>query len=41
MKEIKAYVHRSRVADVLEAVKATNAWAGQHNLTAVGMAGKY
>jgi nitrogen regulatory protein P-II 1 len=37
MKEIKAYVHRSRVADVIAALKATSAWqaavkAGRHNL---------
>ncbi len=37
MKEIKAYVHRNRVADVIAAVKATSAWgsavkAGGHNL---------
>lgn len=27
MKEIKAYVHRNRVADVITAVKATYAWS--------------
>ena len=27
MKEIKAYVHRSRVADVIAALKASPAWA--------------
>ena len=37
MKEIKAYVHRGRVADVIAALKASPAWgnarqAGQHNL---------
>ncbi len=37
VKEIKAYVHRSRVADVIAAVKATSAWgsalkARGHNL---------
>jgi nitrogen regulatory protein P-II 1 len=37
MKEIKAYVHRNRVADVIAAVKATSAWgtaikARGHNL---------
>ena len=37
MKEIKAYVHRSRIADVIAAVKATAAWgsalrARGHNL---------
>jgi nitrogen regulatory protein P-II 1 len=37
MKEIKAYVHRGRVADVIAAVKATPAWgsalkARGHNL---------
>jgi nitrogen regulatory protein P-II 1 len=26
MKEIKAYVHRNRVADVIAAVKASSAW---------------
>ena len=38
MKEIKAYVHRNRVADVIAALKGSPAWnasqAGrQHNLT--------
>lgn len=38
MKEIKAYVHRNRVADVIAALKASKAWgdgkAGrQNNLT--------
>ena len=39
MKEIKAYVHRSRAAQVIAAVQSTQAWsnrhgdAGQHNLT--------
>ena len=34
MKAIKAYVHRSRVSDVIEALKASASWAcGQHNLT--------
>lgn len=37
MKEIKAYVHRNRVADVLAAVKNCPAWGGaqgdhRHNL---------
>jgi nitrogen regulatory protein P-II 1 len=37
MKEIKAYVHRSRVADVIAALKASPAWGNavqgrQHNL---------
>ena len=37
MKEIKAYVHRSRVADVIAALKGSPAWgnamqARQHNL---------
>lgn len=37
MKEIKAYVHRNRVADVIAAIKATSAWgtaakARGHNL---------
>jgi len=45
MKEIKAYVHRSRVAAVIEAVKSTGAWvarrgdAGQHNLTMYAVQG--
>ena len=45
MKEIKAYVHRSRVAQVIEAVQSTQAWrsrqgdAGQHNLTVYGVHG--
>jgi nitrogen regulatory protein P-II 1 len=38
MKEIKAYIHRSRVADVIGALKASSSWcsakAGDHNLTA-------
>lgn len=37
MKEIKAYVHRSRVADVISELKASPAWnaasGGEHNLT--------
>lgn len=37
MKEIKAYVHRNRIADVISALKASSAWtAGEsadHNLT--------
>lgn len=34
MKAIKAYVHRSRVSDVIEALKASACWrGGQHNLT--------
>lgn len=38
MKEIKAYVHRDRVADVVAALKASQAWGDsrvgrQHNLT--------
>lgn len=37
MKEIKAYVHRSRVADVIAAIKATPSWGNAtrspgHNL---------
>lgn len=37
MKEIKAYVHRTRVADVIAALKDTPAWGGtvgnrRHNL---------
>jgi len=37
MKEIKAYVHRSRVADVIAALKHSPAWGGvrggrRHNL---------
>jgi len=37
MKEIKAYVHRNRVADVIAALKASPSWAAagngsQHNL---------
>lgn len=35
MKEIKAYVHRNRAADVIAALKASNAWgdgkAGRNN----------
>jgi nitrogen regulatory protein P-II 1 len=37
MKEIKAYVHRSRIADVIAALKASAAWnaagSSEHNLT--------
>lgn len=38
MKEVKAYVHRSRVADVIAALKDCPAWGGQlsgrrHNLS--------
>jgi len=34
MKAIKAYVHRSRVSEVIEALKASASWnCGQHNLT--------
>jgi len=37
MKEIKAYVHRSRIADVIAALKDSPAWGGErggrrHNL---------
>lgn len=37
MRELKAYVHRSRVADVVAALKASPAWGGErgdrrHNL---------
>lgn len=37
MKEVKAYVHRSRAPDVIQALKACPAWGGQragrrHNL---------
>lgn len=37
MKEVKAYVHSSRVADVIAALKNSSAWGGQragrrHNL---------
>lgn len=31
MKEIKAYVHRSRVADVIAALKDCPAWGGARN----------
>jgi len=37
MKEIKAYIHRNRISDVISALKATQAWSsadsGDHNLT--------
>lgn len=37
MKEIKAYIHRTRVADVVSALKSSSAWernqGGDHNLT--------
>ena len=38
MKEIKAYIHRSRIADVISALKESASWSapesGEHNLTA-------
>ena len=38
MKEIKAYVHANRIAGVIAALKASDAWnapgGGEHNLTA-------
>lgn len=39
MKEIKAYIHRDRVADVISALKNSTAWGGEqgdarHNLAA-------
>ena len=37
MKEIKAYVHRNRIADVISALKGASSWVsakgGEHNLT--------
>jgi nitrogen regulatory protein P-II 1 len=44
MKEIKAYVHKSRVADVISALKDSPAWGGQqgdrrHNLAAYAVKG--
>lgn len=37
MKEIKAYIHRSRIADVISALKSSVEWtavgSGEHNLT--------
>ncbi len=30
MKEIKAYVHRSRIADVIAALKDCPVWGGEH-----------
>lgn len=37
MKEIKAYVHSNRIADVISALKASSVWSaggnGDHNLT--------
>lgn len=37
MKEIKAYVHSNRIADVISALKSSAAWSaggsGDHNLT--------
>lgn len=29
MKEVKAYVHRSRIADVIAALKDSPAWGGE------------
>lgn len=38
MKEIKAYIHRNRIAEVISALKSSVAWtavgSGEHNLTA-------
>ena len=39
MKEIRAYVHKTRIADVIAALKASPAWGGErgdrhHNLAA-------
>lgn len=38
MKEIKAYIHRNRIADVISALKSSAAWTavgcGEHNLSA-------
>ena len=38
MKEIKAYIHRNRIGDVITALKVSSAWgsagSGEHNLTA-------
>jgi nitrogen regulatory protein P-II 1 len=39
MKDIKAYVHRSRIADVIEAIKTASAQAGLHNLTVYAVQG--
>ncbi len=45
MKEIKAYVHQHRAADVIEAIKATGAWSAhaggpeQHHLAAFSVQG--
>ncbi|MBU0588328.1 MAG: P-II family nitrogen regulator [Gammaproteobacteria bacterium] len=37
MKEVKAYVHSNRIADVISALKSSAAWtaagSGEHNLT--------
>ncbi|MBT9455349.1 MAG: P-II family nitrogen regulator [Burkholderiaceae bacterium] len=37
MKEVKAYIHRNRIGDVISALKNTAAWSvagnGAHNLT--------
>ncbi|TAL72884.1 MAG: P-II family nitrogen regulator [Burkholderiaceae bacterium] len=38
MKEIKAYIHRNRIADVISALKGSSPWSsagsGEHNLIA-------
>ncbi len=44
MKEIKAYVHRSRIADVIAALKDSPAWGGEkggrrHNLAVYAVKG--
>jgi nitrogen regulatory protein P-II 1 len=44
MKEVKAYVHKSRVADVIAALKACPSWGGQrvgrrHNLSVYAVKG--
>ena len=32
MKEVKAYVHNSRIADVIAALKNSPAWGGAHGI---------
>ena len=44
MKEIKAYIHRNRIADVIQALKDSAAWADstgldRHNLTVYAVKG--
>ena len=39
MKEIKAFIHRNRVADVLHALKSADFYSGACNLSVIDVAG--